>query len=125
MAKKKSARDDDFNMAEEIRKLLTADPSMGSRKVFETLVETFPGRSINRNSCNVAFSHARRKLGIKPKGRGAKAVRRPGRSGGITASTGVVDLALLKSASKFLAEAGSSQNAINAIQQVAALQVSR
>lgn len=127
MAKKKSARDDDFNMAEEIRKLLTADPSLGSRKVFETLVETFPGRSINRNSCNVAFSHARRKLGIKPKGRGAKAVRRPGRgrSAGITASTGVVDLALLKSASKFLAEAGSSQNAINAIQQVAALQVSR
>lgn len=125
MAKKKSGRSETFNMAEEIRNLLKADPSLGSRQVFETLVEKFPGESVNRNSCNVAFSHARRKLGIRPKGRGAKSVRKPGRGRpvGAVKSAEALNLNLLKAASRFLAEAGSAQQAILAIQQVSALQI--
>ncbi|MCA8999869.1 MAG: hypothetical protein KDA80_22935 [Planctomycetaceae bacterium] len=129
MAKKKANRTDGFNMSEEIRNLLTEDKSLSSREVFEALQKNFPGQEINRNSCNVAFSQARRRLGIK-KGRSSKAVRKPGaarrgRAASVASAPQAVDLPLLKSASKFLAEAGSSQTAIAAIQQVASLQINQ
>jgi len=124
MAKKKSARGD-FNMSEEIRTLLTESPKLSSGEVYDQLQAKFPGQSINRNSCNVAYSHARKKLGLRRGSRrGAKKAVRVQRPSARAASTsGAVDIGLLKSARKFLAEAGSASTAISAIQAIESLQL--
>ncbi|WP_437201627.1 hypothetical protein [Planctomicrobium sp. SH664] len=123
MAKKKAVRGE-FNMSAEIRALLKETPSMSSRDVFEELQKRFPGQTINRNSCNVAFSHARRKMGLRPGRSRSVKVRRPGAKA-VAAPRGgeAVDFTLLKAARKFMAEAGSAQAAINALQQLEALQI--
>jgi len=123
MAKKKAARGG-FNMSEEIRALLQENPGLNSREVFEALQAKFPNQTLNRNSCNVAFSHARRRLGIGGK-RGAAAVRRR-RPSAVVASSGngdSVDFALLKAARELLSQAGSADAAVAAIQQLQALQL--
>jgi len=123
MAKKKSARGE-FNMSQEIRTLLEADPKQSSRDIFEQLKAKFPDRTINQNSCNVAFSHARRRLGIRGGGKKrAVKVQRPSAQVATTSSSEGVNIGLLKLARKFLSEAGSSSAAISAIQQVEALQL--
>lgn len=120
MAKKKAARGD-FNMSEEIRNLLKNDASMSSREVFEALVRDFPGQEINRNSCNVAFSHARRKLGIKGSGNRAVRHRRP--SVAVSSSVGSLNLGILQAARELLSQAGSPEAAVQAIQDLQALQL--
>ena len=62
MAKKARS---DFNMAEEIRTLLRKKRSLTGPEVYAALTEKFPGQEINKSSCGVAFSDARKKLGIK------------------------------------------------------------
>ena len=129
MAKKKAGRSGDFNLSEEVRNILKENRKLSGREVLEAIQEKFPGQSINQGSCNVAFSNARRRLGIK-KGRRAKAVRKPGatRKGRPAAKATpavAVDMKLLTLASKYLAEAGSAQAAISALQQVAALQINK
>ncbi|WP_437191812.1 hypothetical protein [Planctomicrobium sp. SH527] len=120
MAKKKAARGD-FNMSEEIRNLLKNDASLSSREVFEALGQQFPGQEINRNSCNVAFSHARRKLGIK--GGGNRAVRRRRPSVSAAVSGGSLNLGTLQAARELLSQAGSAEAAVQAIEQLQALQL--
>lgn len=76
MAKKKSTKKPttsspkqaapEFNMAEEIRLVLASTPDMMGREVEAALREKFPKAKINPNSCGVAFSNARRKLGLGP-----------------------------------------------------------
>ncbi|WP_437187409.1 hypothetical protein SH668x_000802 [Planctomicrobium sp. SH668] len=124
MAKKKSVRGD-FNMSSEIRNLLQENPKQTSRQVFEQLQARFPDQKVNRNSCNVAFSHARRRLGIRPDAKKAVKLPRPGaRFEGVATITGAaVNFELLKAARRFLEEAGSSDAAISAIQQLEALQL--
>ena len=51
-------------MAGEIRDLLKANPGMTGREVLEALKAANPKRTINANSCGVAFSNARKSLGI-------------------------------------------------------------
>lgn len=125
MAKKKAARGE-FNMSAEIRALLQENPKQTSREVFEQLQAKFPGQEVNRNSCNVAFSHARRRLGIRQGAKRTVKLRRPGAQA-TTASASVageaINFGLLKAARKFMAEAGSSSAAISAIQQLEALQI--
>ncbi|WP_437227734.1 hypothetical protein SH661x_000527 [Planctomicrobium sp. SH661] len=124
MAKKKSARGE-FNMSQEIRALLQENPGLSSREVFEQLQARFPEQTVNRNSCNVAFSHARRRLGIGGRSKKAVKIRRPSARAAAPAASGdSVNIGLLKAARKFLSEAGSSAAAISAIQQVEALQLS-
>lgn len=122
MAKKKAARGE-FNMSEEIRNLLRENSGLTSRQVFEELQKRFPGQSINRNSCNVAFSHARRKLGIRPGARRSVRRRRPGAKAAAVNMGKAVNIDLLKAARKFMAEAGSASAAISAIQQLESLQI--
>jgi len=127
MAKKKSAKGD-FNMSQEIRNLLEENPKLSSREVLEQLQTRFPEQAINKNSCNVAFSHARRRLGIRGGSKRSVKMKRPAAARAARVATAAsaesVNITLLKAARKFLAEAGSSSAAISAIQQVEALQLS-
>lgn len=125
MAKKKAARGE-FNMSAEIRNLLQSNPALSSRDVFEALKEQFPEQSINRNSCNVAFSHARRKLGIKGGAKRAVRRRRPSAEVSTTklTATGSLNLDLLQSAHDLLTKAGSADAAVQAIKQLQSLQIS-
>lgn len=134
MAKKKAARGD-FNMSEEIRNILKENPSFSSNEVYAKLQENFPGQTINRGSCNVAYSHARAKLGLRGDKKKAVKIRRPGRKAASAPATKAasttsasvsreeVNFTLLKSAQAFLMEAGSAEAAISAIQQIDALQI--
>lgn len=124
MAKKKAARGE-FNMSQEIRAILQENAKLSSREVFEQLQARFPDQAINRNSCNVAFSHARRRLGIRGGSKRAVKVQRPSSTVRVAASASgeTVNFGLLKAARKFLAEAGSASTAISAIQQLESLQI--
>lgn len=125
MAKKKAVRGE-FNMSAEIRNLLQGNPSLSSRQVFEALKEQFPDQEINRNSCNVAFSHARRKLGIKKGAKRAVRRRRPGAAPVAVAALagGSLNLDLLQAARALLTKAGSAEAAVQAIKQLQSLQIS-
>ena len=107
MAKKKPG---EFNMAEEIRRLLKASPNMTGREVEATLKKKFPRQKINGNSCGVAFSNARKALGIA-------------RTGG-RRRAGIIDLETLTAAKKFLAACGGDrETATKALDQLDELQV--
>ena len=109
MAKKAA---NDFNMAEEIREHLTKNPSATGREVEESLRKKFPKQKINRNSCGVAFSNARKKLGL----------RKPT---GFRSFTGTpVDVNILRAAKNYLAQCGGDENrALSGLKQLADLQV--
>ncbi len=119
MAKKAK---NDFIMSQEIRKLLRKKRSLTGPEVYAALSEKFPGQEINKNSCGVAFSDARKKLGIKGGRRrksGAKRTvvkKRP-------AAVCAVDMATLQAAAKFVGEIGNADKALAAIKQVSLLQV--
>ncbi|MFQ5732934.1 MAG: hypothetical protein ACE5KM_13420 [Planctomycetaceae bacterium] len=120
MAKKRSSSS--INMAAEIRALLKANRAMSGREVYEALTKKFPKQKINENSCSVAFSGARKKLGIKVKRkrkRGAKktVVRKR------AAAARKIDLAALQAAARFVSQVGDADRAIDAIRQVRLLQV--
>lgn len=129
MAKKKPARAD-FNMSAEIRDMLEADSSLSGRQVLEALQAKFPDQEINANSCNVAFSNARRKLGIRRSGKKA-VVRRPRPAAVAARSTGraaaaapaSVSLDALKAACELVAKAGGTEAAIGIVRSLAALKL--
>lgn len=126
MAKKKRARGD-FNMAAEVRELLKQNPAMTGKEVYEALSKKFPRRSINENSCGVAFSTARKTLGIT-KGRkrrrrkaGKKKVAVRKKRPAATAAS--IDVGTLQAAAKFLSEVGNPDKALAAVRQVQSLQI--
>lgn len=132
MAKKKASGGLSFNMAEEIRNLLREDPQMSGGDVYEALSRKFPNESINKQSCGVAFSNARQKLGIKGR-RGKKKKASVGRktvkratptARKKVASSGGIDLSALEQAQKFVSACGSISKARAAIDGLEALQVS-
>jgi hypothetical protein len=61
----KQKKTTDFNMAREIRELIAKEPQMTGREVAAALKKKFPRQKINANSCGVAFSNARKKLGLR------------------------------------------------------------
>jgi len=119
MAKKKASRGE-FNMAAEIRTLLTKDPSLSGRQVVDGLKSKFPGQRINENSCSVAFSTARRQLGIVSSRKKSVRRRKPGRNGRAASS---ISLTALQAARKLIAEVGGAEVAMAAIRQVDSLQI--
>jgi hypothetical protein len=125
MAKKKSS--DGVNMAEEIRAVLMENPKFSGREVIEALTAKHPGLKINKASAGVAFSNARKKLGIvkgaKKKGGGARVVRK--RVPTTTTSRPAMDMATLQAAAKFVSQVGSAETAIEAVRQVVALQIAK
>lgn len=125
MAKKKSS--DGINMAEEIRAMLTENPKLSGREVIEALSAKHPGLKINKASAGVAFSNARKKLGIvkgaKKKGSDARVVRK--RVPTTTTSRPAMDMASLQAAVRFVSQIGSAETAIEAVRQVVALQIAK
>ena len=119
MAKKRSSRSE-FNMAAEIRALLTKDRSLSGRQVIEGLEAKFPGRRINRNSASVAFSSARRQLGITSSRKKTVRRRKPGRNSQAASGS---SLTALQAARKLIAEVGGAEAALAAIRQVESLQI--
>jgi hypothetical protein len=118
MAKKKAAAS--FKMAEEIRALLSDNRKLSAPEVLKALQAKHPDTPINEKSFSVAFYGARKKLGIaSERGGGKKVVRKKLPSAGRPK----VDLGALQAAARFLAEAGSTETAIEAIRQVQGLQI--
>ena len=122
MAKKKT--NNDFNMSDEIRKLLRSKRTLMGREVYDTLVENFPNQKINKNSCLVAFSKSRVQMGLtklvaKKKSVAKKTVKRQKPTATVTA----VDLNALQAAAKFVAQIGDSDKAIAAIKQLESVQI--
>ena len=122
MAKKKVKSD--FNMSDEIRKLLRSKRTLMGREVYDTLVKNFPNQKINKNSCLVAFSKSRMQMGLtkkvsKKKSVAKKTVKKKRPSAAVTA----VDLNALQAAAKFVAQIGDSDKAIAAIKQLESVQI--
>ncbi len=123
MAKKKSARG--FNMAAEIRSLLRQNRSLSGQDLYKALKKKFPRQKINESSCGVAFSGARKKLGISQRksGKKRKAAKKTVRRMKPTAAAQAVDMAALQAAAKFVSEVGDAEKGIAAIRQVRSLQI--
>ncbi|MCA9034173.1 MAG: hypothetical protein KDA91_03530 [Planctomycetaceae bacterium] len=130
---KRAASSDEFNMAREIRNLLSTNKELTGREVLDQLRKKFPKQPLNENSCQVAFANARRKLGIstvrkrRPVGAGKKRATRtwsaPARSEAVTQAP-AQGLELLLAARQLLQTCGGDAAAATAaIKQVAALQI--
>lgn len=129
MAKKKSARGG-FNMSAEIRSILSANTGMSGREVYEAMVAKFPNANINEGSCNVAFSNARRKLGLGKGGRGKVVrVKRPVATQGAKASAktvaaaaagakGSFSLDAIRAACDLIAKTGGTEAAIGLLKSL-------
>ena len=117
MAKKARS---DFNMAEEIRNLLRENRSLTGSEVYAALTEKFPGQEINKSSCGVAFSDARKKLGIKGGRRRKSGAKRTIIK---TRPVPALNIEALKAAAKFVGEIGNADKALAAIKQVNTLQI--
>lgn len=70
------ARKSGFNMSAEVRALLKRNKKLTGPEAYEKLLKKFPGKSINKGSCQVAFANARRKMGLTRKKTGAKRIYR-------------------------------------------------
>ena len=122
MAKKKSASG--FNMAAVIRGILEKDKSLSGKEVYAALKKKFPRQKINESSCGVAFSGARKQLGISPKrGKKRKAAKTSVVKMKPAATATTVDLTSLQAAAKFVSEVGDADKAIAAIRQLRSLQI--
>ena len=131
MAKKRS-RGGDFNMSEELRKIIRENRRITFLEAHALLQQKFPGENINENSASVAFYNARRKVGVKqPVGKKATTKKRStGRKKGTkrtvrrkrpTAQT--LDISTLQAAAKFVSDVGDAEKAMAAIKQVQSLQI--
>lgn len=118
MAKKKAARG--FVMAS-VREALEKDPTLTANQVVAIIHKQHPSAKFNEASAKVAFSNARRKMGIARKRRKVRRLRPM--MAAAKASPRALKLDLLQAAKNLLAAAGSSENAISALRQVASLQV--
>jgi hypothetical protein len=121
MAKKRAAGG--FNMAAEIRNLLQENRALTGGEIVAALKEKFPKESINENSAAVAFFNARRKLGIKVRGKRRRSrtttvVKKP-----VPRVASTMDLAALQTAAKFVSEMGGADKALEAVRQVKSLQI--
>jgi hypothetical protein len=120
MAKKKSASG--FNMAAEIRGLLEENRDLSGKDVYTALKKKFPRKGINESSCGVAFSGARKKLGITQPRRGKKRKTAVVKLKPAAAAL-KVNLNALQAAAKFVSEVGDADKAIAAIRQLRSLQI--
>lgn len=123
MAKKTSTRRGDFTMAAEVRNILEESPQLSGKETLEELKKRFPNQRINENSFGVAFSSARKKLGIS-KGRKKVRRRKPTATPATNrTSSAALDFETLQAARRYLTQVGDVDKAVNAIKQVQTLQI--
>ncbi|MBX3437019.1 MAG: hypothetical protein KF861_05985 [Planctomycetaceae bacterium] len=122
MAKKTSARSGEFVMARELRNILSESRDLSGKQALSVLKERFPKEKINENSFGVAFSGARRALGIS-KGRKKVRIRKPGAGPARSTAVVTVDIETLQAARRYLTQVGDAERAISAIKQLQTLQI--
>ncbi len=118
MAKKKAGGE--FVLAAAVRDALTKEPTLSANQMIANIRKAHPSAKFNEASAKVAFSNLRGKLGIARKRRKVRRVRL---ATGAATSPRALKLELLQSAKNLLIAAGSPDNAIAALKQVASLQV--
>ncbi len=111
MAKKQSGP---FVMSKEIMNLVRKHPDLKGREVIELLKKQFPKAGINEKSAAVAFSNARKALGIGKSNTRTSSPRK---------ANGSSDVAALKAAREFVNSVGDTKSALAAIQQLEDLQL--
>ena len=117
MAKKKASG---FVLTAAVREVLQKSPAVKATEVIEAIHKKYPSEKFNEASAKVAFSNERKKLGISKRRR--RKVRKP-RSAAAAKPQRTMHLEVLQAAKNFIASAGSAENALAAIKQVASLQV--
>jgi shikimate kinase len=122
MAKKKSRRGG-FNMSQAVRDVLKENPKLTGKEVEAEVRQRHPGQKINSSSLNVAFSNARKQLGIV-KGKKRSVKRRRPSAGGVR-SNAAVDMGALQAARKYVSEVGDVDAALEAVRQLKTLQIGR
>ena len=132
MAKRAAAGKGGVVIAQEILALVKANNAIKGPEVMVALREKFPKATFNEASCQVAYANARKKLGltrtVAKRPIGARRVGRPGRPAASAAGTGsgsaTLDINLLQAAKTLLQHCnGDAAAAVNALKQVAALQM--
>lgn len=109
-----------FNMSATVREILQENPKLTGKEVEAEIKKRHPKQKVNSNSLNVAFSTARKKLGIT---KGKKSVRKR-RPSARQAATGTLDMSALQAAKKYVADVGDVETALEAVRQLKTLQVS-
>ncbi|TWT29156.1 hypothetical protein KOR42_55570 [Thalassoglobus neptunius] len=128
MAKKKASQGA-FVMSAEMRKVVSENPEIKGKDAIALLKKRFPGEKINENSANVAFSNARKAIGVSGKTSAPAAsstpTRRPApaKTQAPKAQTG--NFNVLEAAKELVEAAGDSQTAIEALKQLDKLQVGK
>ncbi len=112
------AKKSNFNMSAEVRALLQSNKKLSGPEVYAALTKKFPGQKINKNSCQVAFANARKKMGLSRRKSGKRIVRRVAKP-----SAETVSLAALRSARELLSRTdGDVAVATAVLKEVKALQ---
>ena len=130
MAKRSSTGKSGVVVSQEIKALILADKNIKGPDVMAALREKFPKETFNDKSCQVTYSNLRKNLGLsqtlkrKPvaAGRPAAGTRK---NSSVTAEERSVDMSLLHAAKVLLQHCnGDVTIAVNALQQIASLQMS-
>lgn len=110
-------------MSQAVRDVLKENPQLSGKEVEAEVRQRNPGRKINSSSLNVAFSNARKQLGIV-KGKKRSVKRRKPSAGGAR-GTASVDMGALQAARKYVSEVGDVDAALEAVRQLKTLQIGR
>ena len=139
MAKRGGAGKNGIVVAQEIRAMIEANKTIKGPEVMAALREKFPKETFNDKSCQVSYANIRKSMGLsrtlkkKPGASKTKAGQPPGRPVGTwrpsvaAASTAesAVDISLLQAAKALLQHCnGDAAVAVQALKQIAALQMS-
>jgi len=107
-----------FNLATEVRRIVTKNPELKTPQVLERLQKKYSDREFNKGSLVVAFSFARKQLGI---GRG-EAPQKNGRQPAATVTPPLPAYDALLTAKKLLQDTGSLEAAAEILNIVDRLQ---
>ena len=118
------------NVSQEIKALILTDKNIKGPDVMAALREKFPKETFNDKSCQVTYSNLRKNLGLsqtlkrKPVAAG-RATAGTRKKPSVTAEESSVDMSLLHAAKVLLQHCnGDVTIAVNALQQIASLQMS-
>ncbi len=68
------AKKSEFNMSAEVRALLQKNNELTGPDIYAALSKKVTGQTINKNSCQVAFANARKKMGLTRKKKSGKQI---------------------------------------------------
>ena len=129
MAKRAAAGKTGISRSQEIRTLVEANKEIKGAEVMAALRDKFPKMQLNEKSCMVAYSNARKKLGLTKTVAKRPIGRRPGRRAASAAAptaavAGSLDISLMQAAKALLQHCKGDVNAAHsALKQIASFQL--